>query len=142
MMITYTETKDGALLIDSLSIPNSLSNRHYQEALKEIEAGNAIIDAWRGSQREADCLEELAVSGWKSSRELAVSNITVTVDGMLFYGDETSQNRMARAVSAADSDSETTVWVLANNTPAIVTALQLKRALKLAGMAQTALWVK
>ena len=140
-MITYSTLRNGDISghgFVSIPIGNSLYNR----ALAEVEAGDATIEAWAGSAREAEYLAAKGMSDWKDSRAIAVSAITVEVDSLIFDGDEISQNRMARAVSAADSDSETTVWVLANNTPAIVTALQLKRALKLAGMAQTALWVK
>ena len=82
--------------------------------------------------------EELAQA--KAERADAVSKITVTVDGMVFDGDETAQERMSRAVVLADSMDETTEWVLHDNTVAIVTADQLRRACKLAGKAQTALW--
>ena len=53
---------------------------------------------------------------------------------------EAAQERMSRAVVLADSMDETTEWVLHDNTVAIVTADQLRRACKLAGKAQTELW--
>ena len=78
----------------------------------------------------------------KIERAAAVAAITVEVDGMIFDGDEKAQERMARAVTLADSPEETTEWVLHDNTIAIVTAEQLRKACKLAGKAQTALWTK
>ena len=78
----------------------------------------------------------------KAERATAVAAITVEVDGMIFDGDEKAQERMARAVTLADSPEETTEWVLHDNTIAIVTAEQLRKACKLAGKAQTALWTK
>jgi len=82
-----------------------------------------------------------AVRAFKVSREALVKAITVEVDGMVFDGDEISQGRMSRAVAASGNSSETTTWILADNTPATVTAAQLKQALRLAGAAQTAVWV-
>jgi hypothetical protein len=84
--------------------------------------------------------QELAKA--KAERAEAVAALTVEVDGMVFDGDEKAQERMARAVTLADSPEETTEWVLHNNTIAIVTAEQLRKACKLAGKAQTVLWTK
>ncbi|MGU5718158.1 DUF4376 domain-containing protein [Aeromonas hydrophila] len=77
---------------------------------------------------------------WKRQREKLVLQIVVEVDGLHFDGDEDSQNRMARAVAAADTMTETTEWTLADNTVAMVTVQQLKTACRLAGEAQTAIW--
>lgn len=87
-----------------------------------------------------------ALSQAKAERADAVSKLTVTVDGMVFDADETSQNRMSRVVAGAQAlgidQSTTQVWVLADNTVATPTVAQLAKALKLAGEAQTALWTK
>jgi hypothetical protein len=84
---------------------------------------------------EAETLEQA-----KAERAAAVAALTVEVDGMVFDGDEKAQERMARAVLMAESPDEQTEWVLADNTVAIVTADQLRRACRAAGQAQTALW--
>lgn len=80
----------------------------------------------------------------KAERATQVGRLTVTVDGMVFDADETSQNRMSRVVAGAQAlgidQSTTQVWVLADNTVATPTVAQLAQALKLAGEAQTALW--
>ena len=82
----------------------------------------------------------------KATRSTKVDALTVTVDGMVFDADETSQNRMSRVVAGAQAlgidQSTTQVWVLADNTVATPTVAQLAQALKLAGEAQTALWTK
>lgn len=83
----------------------------------------------------------------KSERATAVERLTVTVDGMIFDADETSQNRMSRVVAGAqalgvDLNTTTQIWVLADNTVATPTVAQLAQALKLAGEAQTVLWTK
>lgn len=85
-------------------------------------------------------LEQQAREEFKRSRADAVANIKVTVDAMVFDGDEVSQTRMARALAAME-EGETTLWVLANNEDVMVTRAQLKEALRLAGAAQTAIWV-
>ncbi len=77
---------------------------------------------------------------WKVERQGRVDAIVVEVDGMVFDGDELSQNRMARAVAAADLMTETTEWTLADNTVATVSVQTLKTACRLAGEAQTAIW--
>lgn len=91
---------------------------------------------------EREAAEALAQA--KKERAEAVSKLTVTVDGMVFDADETSQNRMSRVVAGAQAlgiaQSTTQVWVLADNTVATPTVAQLAQALKLAGEAQTALW--
>lgn len=85
-------------------------------------------------------LAEQELAKAKAERAEAVAALTVEVDGMVFDGDEKAQERMARAVLMAESPEEQTEWVLADNTVAIVTADQLKRACRAAGQAQTALW--
>lgn len=83
--------------------------------------------------------EELAKA--KGERAAAVAALTVEVDGMTFDGDEKAQERMARAVLMAESPEETTEWVLADSSVAVVTAEQLRRACRAAGKAMGALWV-
>lgn len=86
--------------------------------------------------------EELAQA--KAERANAVSKITVTVDDMVFDGDEISQERMSRTITAAVATGEDmsaiTTWVLADNTVAQVSIKQLAKALRLAGEKQTELW--
>lgn len=62
---------------------------------------------------------------WKAERSEAVKNITVNVDGMIFNGDEISQERMTRIVVLATDETEKINWILANNTSAPVTPKQL-----------------
>lgn len=81
----------------------------------------------------------------KRYRAAQVAAIQVTVDGMVFDGDETAQTRMGRTIAAAvalgvDIETYTQIWVLADNTVATPTIKQLAQALKLAGEAQTNYW--
>ena len=115
--------------------------------IKEI----AAVDGVRRFQIVAipePTAEELAATDLiqaKNERARAVAGITVEVDDMVFDGDEKAQERMARTVTAAiatgASMDDTTVWVLHDNTVAIVTVRQLATALRMAGEAQTELWV-
>ena len=85
---------------------------------------------------------EANYQAWKASRQLAIDAITVEVGGHIYDGDETSQNRMARVVAAADSLDEVVSWTLADNSMAFVTARELKEALRLAGLKQTEIWIE
>lgn len=93
-----------------------------------------------------DKAAEVAMTEAKTERTDAVSKITVEVDGLVFDGDETSQDRMTRAITMFTSSGlppdTTTEWVLADNTVANVTVNQLAKALLLAGQKQTELWTK
>ena len=95
---------------------------------------------------DEDKAAEVAMTEAKTDRADAVSRITVVVDGMVFDGDETAQDRMARAITMFTSSGlppdTTTEWVLADNTVAQVTVNQLAKALLLAGQKQTELWTK
>lgn len=83
---------------------------------------------------------EVDRQAWKMARQEAVTKITVEVNGLIFDGDEDSQNRMARTVAAADLMTETTEWTLADNTVATVSVQTLKTACRLAGEAQALIW--
>lgn len=78
----------------------------------------------------------------KAERAERVAAILVTTQaGRVFNGDETSQNRMSRAITALRAAGQTsTLWVLANNEAINVSVDELAEALILAGQAQTAIW--
>ena len=75
----------------------------------------------------------------KRERADAIDNITVDVDGLVYDGDETSQTRMLKAITILVGDQEMP-WTLANNDIVLVTQTELKKALTLAGTAQSELW--
>ena len=91
-------------------------------------------------------LAEKKLEEAKSERATAVSQILVEVDGMKFDGDEESQQRLSRTITAATatgaSMEDKTTWVLADNTIAQVSIAQLAQALRKAGEKQTELWTK
>jgi hypothetical protein len=107
--------------------------------LVDNEGSIASHEPYVATQEELDAQ---ALAEFKASREIAVSQIQVTTaSGKTFDGDETSQNRITRAVTSS-SAGDTTTWVLANNIATTVSHDELREALRLAGEEQTALWVQ
>ena len=113
-------------------------NRAY---IKRTDKGYEIVAIPEPTKEE---LEAIELEKAKQLRADYVSKITVEIDGMIFDGDETSQERMSRTVVAAAATGEpgdaTTTWVLHDNTIAQPTISQLARALRAAGEEQTKLW--
>lgn len=122
---------------------------HDSTTQKCIEvAPESGLQQWRVVDMTPEEIEATAAqatanarAAFVASRAELVAQIKVTVDGMVFDGDETSQTRMARALIGL-ADGESLVWVLANNAPVQVSKAQLCEALRLAGQAQAALWVQ
>ena len=78
----------------------------------------------------------------KEEKRKHVSEIVVvTQNGNAFDGDEVSQNRMARAVTASERGDETE-WVLSDNSVVLVAHEELKEALRLSGEEMTRAWIK
>lgn len=117
---------------------------YYNIWLTEKEKIDAEIQSQIDYENSPEGIAEKTLENAKIARAEAVSRITVEVDGMEFDGDETAQDRMARAITMFNANNlpadTTTPWVLADNTVAEVTVAQLSQALLLAGQAQTALW--
>jgi hypothetical protein len=107
-------------------IEGGKTRQEQEDEYVAIVSANALADA-----------REL----FKVQRAKDVERITVEVDGMVFDGDETSQNRMARAVVALNAASVTsTMWTLSDNSSVEVTVVQLAQALVKSGQAQTSIW--
>ena len=126
------------VLASIAELVSNKENREHEQALEQEAEQLANM-----TQEEKD---NLALFLAKEERAQAVSNITVEVDGMVFDGNEASQSRMGRTIAAAvalglDLETEKRTWVLADNSVVEVTIAQLAQVLKLAGDAQTALWI-
>ena len=141
-----TEELSGWYKLTYADMPEQDSAFIIEQGPVELVDGH-YVQTWVQTPRppEEVAAEELAQA--KTERAEAVSRIIVTVDGMQFDGDETSQTRMSRAVVLAavfgkDLDATTTKWILADNTVAYPTIRQLAQALMLAGEEQTAVWDK
>ena len=154
LKISIPEGLPESLAVLSWKEPNTKSFYRCvdSDAITYLEETQETYDTWvapfvsQYKQAEAAARPEAELAKAKAERAAAVSKLTVTVDGMVFDADETSQNRMSRVVAGAQAlgidQSTTQVWVLADNTVAQPTVAQLAQALKLAGEAQTALWTK
>ena len=136
----------GQIFIDKYQ-PNAAiwcnSNNAYIEEIEPVDGHRRFqivaIPAPTPEEQQQALMEQK-----KALRAEAVSKITVTVDGMVFDGDEKAQDRMARAITMFQANNlpvdYQTDWVLADNTIAKVTVTQLSQALLLAGKEQTTLW--
>lgn len=110
-----------------------------EEGKVEFWAQYGVTYSERELTPEEQEAQELSIA--KRERAAKVAAITVEVDGMTFDGDEQAQSRMARAITAAETAGlESTVWVLADNTVATVTKVQLQQALAKAMIAMSELW--
>ena len=78
----------------------------------------------------------------KAIKVQQVSELLVTTStGKVFDGDETSQDRMTRAILISGyTGQDSTQWKLADNTITIVTVAELQEALALAGSAMSGIW--
>lgn len=154
LSISIPEGLPESLAVLSWKEPNTKSFYRCvdSDAITYLEETQETYDTWvapfvsQYMQAEASARPEVELAKAKEERAEAVSKLTVTVDGMVFDADETSQNRMSRVVSGAqalgvDLETTTQIWVLADNTIAQPTVAQLAQALKLAGQKQSELWV-
>ena len=76
---------------------------------------------------------------WKANRELLVSQIEVEYEGHIYQGDETSQDRMSRALAVLPDDISTT-WRTSDNQNVSISKDDLKEILFLSGQEQTRIW--
>ena len=129
----------------------------YDASTHDCTAAAPLVDAagvrrqgWVVAELPADVVlsntaaaRALTRAAEKAARELSVGQITVTTAaGNTFDGDETSQNRMARAILALQATSTpATLWVLSDNSVIEASVAELAEALALSGAAQSALWV-
>mgnify|MGYP001330002703 CR=1 FL=1 len=96
-----------------------------------------------GSFRELT-KEELApyvLKSWKKDRQIKLDNLEVSYSDVVYQADETSQDRMARAILNI-LDGESIKWVAKDNSVQILTKEDLKQIARLAGQAQTEIWIK
>lgn len=76
----------------------------------------------------------------KSNRQVLVDSIEVEYNGISYQGDETSQDRMSRAINGLPDDMTTISWKASDNSSQELTRVDLKEILFLAGQEQTRIW--
>ncbi len=121
---------------------NLICEPKFEEKTVEVTVRRFQIVAIPEPTKEEIAAQALAQA--KAERAALVEKATVEVDGLIFDADETSQNRLARGITAALAlglgPDETTEWTLADNSSAQVTVQQMARALLAAGQYQTSVW--
>lgn len=142
-MVKYKLSQNGKYVIDTETntyIPvNATYHREWQMYQEWLAKGNTPLPFMTEEELAQKAIND-AREAFKFSRSVVVESIKVTVGDKVFDGDETSQTRMARAIVVM-TDTETVLWVLADNTQVQVTKAELTEALRLAGEAQTQAWV-
>ena len=112
-----------------------------QAQRKEYDDAAHILRIYPATQaHSAEYIAQVQRTRFKASRARKMAQQTVIVEGMEFDADELSQQRMARALLLMN-ETQTTMWVLANNEVVQVSKKQLFEACKQAGEQQSALWV-
>lgn len=143
-MVKYKLSQNGKCVIDTETdtyIPvNATYHREWQMYQEWLAEGNTPLPYMTEEELAHKDIDDARVA-FKSSRSAVVESLKVTVGDKVFDGDETSQTRMARAIIVM-TDTETVLWILADNTPAQVTKAELTEALRLAVEAQTQAWVQ
>lgn len=134
-----------------------LVNIQTKEILKEAKL---IGQAWGDSQVQLEFLEledaELSDGSYRSLtneelitfiskknkelREILVSSIEVVHNNVIYQGDETSQDRMSRAINGLPDNMTTISWKASDNSSQELTRVDLKEILFLAGQEQTRIW--
>jgi len=79
---------------------------------------------------------------WKMQRQTLVDNIEVAYNNIVYQGDETSQDRMSRAINGLPDDTTIINWKAKDNSTQALTRPELKEILFLAGQEQTKIWFK
>ena len=112
-----------------------------QAQRKEYDDAAHILRIYPATEaHSAEYIAQVQRTRFKASRARRMAQQTVIVEGMEFDADELSQQRMARALLLMN-ETQTTMWVLANNEVVQVSKKQLFEACKQAGEQQSALWV-
>jgi biopolymer transport protein ExbD len=141
--------KDVIDVGDEIHSADAICPKHVIEGwqIVDAEVPNSFTPAeytWDGSSvvKKPTTPSEKTREQLKEERAAAVAAIKVTVNGKVFDGDETSQERMQRALKVAEiTGLNTTTWILADNTVSEVTIAEISEALAKAALAQSELWI-
>ncbi|MFW5606127.1 MAG: hypothetical protein ACOCMY_01495 [Campylobacter hyointestinalis] len=165
--LEYISNSEGTFYISALSNAK-LKSYGYKKVVeddypqnddpyKEVISSGAIEEdvyhiSYSIVDKPAGVVAAIKYEEWKKDREAKVANIEVSLDnckgldgsmesGVIFQGDETSQNRLGRAISASSiAGVNSTLWTAKNNKVYELSVAQLGEILLKAGRAQTAIW--
>ena len=76
----------------------------------------------------------------KEHKAELIRNTEVVYKNIVYQGDETSQDRISRAINGLPDDIATILWKAKDNSSHELTRLDLKEILFLAGQEQTRIW--
>lgn len=124
----WVDTQDDLELID---IENPVSNY--------IEKEDGTIEAVFRELLDEELLP-FALKEKKELRTLLVANIEVEYNGIVYQGDETSQDRISRVINGLPNDTTTISWKAKDNSSKELTRLDLKEILFLAVQEQARIW--
>lgn len=77
----------------------------------------------------------------KANIQALVKDIEVEYNGVIYQGDETSQDRMSRAINGLPDEVSTIYWKAKDNSVLALNKLDLKKILYLAVQEQTKIWI-
>ena len=132
-----TDTLTG-YLVDGMQVPLDNGNRHYMEVQEWLKTNTAQL-AYTKAERGAYLLKQ-SITAWKQTRQVKIDAIEVTYKGVIYQGDETSQTRMTKAITALPDSTTTVPWTAKNNTIQNLTKVDLQVILLDAGTQQSVLW--
>lgn len=90
----------------------------------------------------AEEIKQGEIAKWKSERDIKVQNIEVTYKDVVYQGEEKSQDRMSRAVSALPNTDVTTLWVAKDNSVQLLNKEDLQNILLLARTEMSRIWIE
>ena len=105
-----------------------------EQCLSNVEKG----ETWE-EITSFPCFSVQDSSTVKYDKDVAVSNIEIKYNGVVYQGDEISQNRMSRTINGM-LDTDTIMWTAKNNSKVELTKEELIQILRLATIEQTKLW--
>jgi len=132
-----TDTLNG-YLVDGMTVPLAEGNRHYMEVQEWLKTNTAQL-AYTKAERDAYLLKQ-SITAWKQDRQQKVDAIEVTYKGVVYQGNEISQNRMTKAITALPDNTTTVPWTAKDNTVHNLTKVDLQAILLDAGTQQSVLW--
>lgn len=128
----YDEEINQVIPTQSIEVTDEV----WQEAINInancYEDGKFIVKDFRTVEE----IQQELYNQWKAERQAKVDNIEVELNSVIYQGDETSQTRIARAVSVME-DTDTVMWVAKDNSINELYKADLKYILKEAGIKQT-----